>query len=453
MARTFVGFGFGAIQAGLFGAEAHLSHNFDRLVVAEVLPDVVAAVAAAGAYTVNIGHSDHIEALTVAPVEIYCPQATADRERLVAAVAEAAELATALPSVNLYAGGDPVSAVASILAEGLRRKALAGGPLAVIYTAENNTHAAQLLRNAVLASVPASEQASVLAVVQFLDTIIGKMSGAPEEAAGLAPIAPGLNRAFLVEAFNRILIDQIERPIGAQAIGAQASRLLTPPKDAGETPALREGWANFRPGIEVFVEKPDLLPFAQAKLYGHNAGHALAAYLAHQLGFTRIDQLAGRPDVLRFVTDAMLYESGVPLCRRFAGSDPMFTPEGFRQYVLDLIGRMVNPYVRDTVGRVGRDGARKLGWDDRLIGAMRLAAAAGVAPVRYALGAAAALAFLGVRVEDAPVYLKRLWSPAQPDELEAQTILHAISRAQVQLQNWSAEEFPLLDIVGIENEQ
>ncbi len=50
-------------------------------------------------------------------------------------------------------------------------------------------------------------------------------------------------------------------------------------------------------GIEVFVEKPDLLPFAQAKLYGHNAGHALAAYLAHQLGFTRIDQLAGRPDV------------------------------------------------------------------------------------------------------------------------------------------------------------
>ena len=73
--------------------------------------------------------------------------------------------------------------------------------------------------------------------------------------------------------------------------------------------------------------------------------------------------------------------------------------------------------------------------------------------MRYALGAAAALAFLGVRVEDAPVYLKRLWSPAQPDELEAQTILHAISRAQVQLQNWSAEEFPLLDIVGIENEQ
>ena len=46
--RTFVGFGFGAIQAGLFLAEAYLSRNFDRLVVAEVLPEVVAAVRAAG---------------------------------------------------------------------------------------------------------------------------------------------------------------------------------------------------------------------------------------------------------------------------------------------------------------------------------------------------------------------------------------------------------------------
>jgi mannitol-1-phosphate 5-dehydrogenase len=445
MARTFVGFGFGAIQAGLFLAEAHLSHNFDRLVMAEVLPEVVAAVSAAGAFTVNIGHADHIEALTVAPVEIYRPQVAADRARLVAAVAEAAELATALPSVDLYASGDSAASVAGILAEGLRRKALAGGPLAVIYTAENNTHAAQLLRAAVLVCVPAAEQAGVVAVVQFLDTIIGKMSGAPDEVAGLAPIAPGLGHAFLVEAFNRILIDQIARP-GAQVSSSASAAQARPP-------ARHAGWADYRRGIEVFVEKPDLLPFAQAKLYGHNAGHALAAYLAHQLGFTRIDQLAGRPDVLHFVTAAMLYESGDPLCRRFAGSDPMFTPAGFRQYVEDLIVRMVNPYVRDTVARVGRDAARKLGWDDRLVGAMRLAVAAGVAPVRYALGVAAALASLGVGAVEAPAYLERLWSPAQPDELAARNILHAIGRAQVQLHNWSAEGFPLLETVGIENEQ
>lgn len=434
MPCTFVGFGFGAIQAGLFLTEAYLSHHFDRLVVAEVLPEVVRAVRSAGAFTVNIGHADHIEALVVQPIEIYRPQAGKDRDRLVAAVAEASELATALPSVDLYTGGDPAANVAAILAEGLRRKVAAGGPLAVVYTAENNTHAAEILRRAVLERIPRNEQAAVLRMVQFLDTIIGKMSGAPDEVVGLAPIASGLKRAFLVEAFNRILIDAVKRP------------------GMPEYAELDPRWATFQRGIEVFVEKPDLRPFAQAKLYGHNAGHALAAYLAQQLGFSRIDQLVGRPDVLHYVRSAMLQESGVPLCRRFAGLDPMFTPDGFRQYVEDLIVRMVNPYVRDTVGRVGRDPARKLAWDDRLIGAMRLAVSAGITPRHYATGAAAALEWLGIAPENSPVFLQQLWSPAEPNATQVQLLLDAIVRAYIDLQQWSADGFPPLATVGITNE-
>ena len=39
--RTYVGFGFGAIQSGLFLYEAYRSGKFQRLVVAEVIPEVV----------------------------------------------------------------------------------------------------------------------------------------------------------------------------------------------------------------------------------------------------------------------------------------------------------------------------------------------------------------------------------------------------------------------------
>ena len=39
--HTYVGYGFGAIQAGLFMYEAFESGNFGRLVVAEVVPEVV----------------------------------------------------------------------------------------------------------------------------------------------------------------------------------------------------------------------------------------------------------------------------------------------------------------------------------------------------------------------------------------------------------------------------
>ncbi len=39
--RTYVGFGFGAIQAGLFLYEAYCAHGFNQLVAAEVIPEVV----------------------------------------------------------------------------------------------------------------------------------------------------------------------------------------------------------------------------------------------------------------------------------------------------------------------------------------------------------------------------------------------------------------------------
>ncbi len=404
---TFVGFGFGPIQAGLFLAEAFESGNFERLVVAEVVPEIVAGVRRAGAFTVNVGHADHISALTVAPVEIYAPSAPADRAKLVEAVAAASELATALPSVTTYtAGGD--SSVASILAAGLLLKAERSGPPAVIYTAENHTHAAELLTEAVAAALPANHRRSVLQRVQFLDTVIGKMSGAPEEAADLQPVAPGVARAFLVEAFNRIYISALERPPGDPT------------------------WANFRRGIERFVEQPDLAPFAEAKLYCHNAGHALAAYLAHKAGLHRIDELRQHPALLEIARSAMIEESGVALCARFGGVDPLFTPAGMRAYADDLVERMTNPFVRDTVARVGRDPARKLGWEDRLVGAMRRARTVGVTPYRYAQGAAAALEWLRVEPSSTASFLTELWRPAQPSVEEQTAILALIQQAIAQ---------------------
>lgn len=414
---TFVGFGFGPIQAGLFLAEAFQSGAFDRLVVAEIVPEVVAAVRATGGFTVNIGHADHISALSVTPVEIYNPAVPADRAALVAAVAEASELATALPSVATYAHGG-ANSVSAILAAGITRKAAIDGPPAVIYTAENHTEAAALLAAAVSAALPADPHGAALARVQFLDTIIGKMSGAPEECDDLQPIAPGLARAFLVEAFNRIYITQIQR--------------------SGDDPR----WRTFRRGIEVFIERPDLRPFAEAKLYCHNAGHALAAYLAHQLGYRRIDELRQRPDLLQFVRAAMVEESGVALCARFGGVDPLFTEQGMRAYSDDLLARMINPFVRDTVARVGRDPARKLGWDDRLIGAMRLALRAGITPRRYAVGVAAALRWLEIAPERTAAYLSALWQPSAPTQGEAQAILEQTMLACSRLETWARQNYP-----------
>ena len=141
--RTFVGFGFGAIQAGLFLYEAFQSGNFGRLVVAESCPTWWRPSAPAnGFYSVNIAHSDHIEQAHVGPIEILNPADEADRALLVRAVADANEISTAVPGVNFYVSqGD--GSLHKVLAEGLARKVKRHGPRAPPSTPLKTTTAPQ----------------------------------------------------------------------------------------------------------------------------------------------------------------------------------------------------------------------------------------------------------------------------------------------------------------------
>jgi mannitol-1-phosphate 5-dehydrogenase len=418
--RTFVGFGFGAIQAGLFLYEAFQSGGFARLVVGEVSQPVVDELRRSqGSFAVNIAHRDRVETARVGPVEIENPSVPSDLIRLVDAVAEAEEIATAVPSVNFYKNDGPGS-IHQILAAGLRKKVRLGGPRAVVYAAENNNHAAEILEAAVLEAIPLAERAQVGDRVRFLDTVIGKMSGVVSgagegEARHLETVTHGSARIFLVESFSRILISQINF-----------------------SPARHE--AAFERGISAFVEKQDLLPFEEAKLYGHNATHALAAYLGRLRGYPYIADVRRDSGLFDFIRDAFLKESGEALIRAHAGVDPLFTSRGFEEYALDLIERMTNPYLLDSVERVGRDPQRKLGWDDRMVGTMRLALRQGVTPNRFAVGAAAALAALAPSYLDenlsAASKLEPIWGRHIVETSEAEQVLRLIEDARPRLARW-----------------
>ena len=381
--RTFVGFGFGAIQSGLFVYEAWRSGNFDRLVVAEVMPQVVATIRGnGGKYGLNVAMPAGIEHHTVGPIEILNPAVEDDRARLIEAVAEAAEVATALPSVKFYGEGKSGDVV-DILAAGVARKGSSPKlPAAVIYTGENHNHAAEILTQLLERRLGGALSASR---VQVLNTVIGKMSGVVTDAVQIAeqaliPLAPDSVRAFLVEAFNRILITKIDLP-------------------------------GFQRGIEVFEEKHDLLPFEEAKLYGHNATHALIGYLLRAQGGSYMSEAAGNEDLIKLAREAFLQESGGALCRKYCGIDSLFTEQGYKLYVEDLLARMTNPHLRDAVDRITRDTRRKLGWEDRLVGTMRLALGQGICPVRYARGTAAAVRQLAIEESLSPDgVLEELWS-------------------------------------------
>jgi len=199
----------------------------------------------------------------------------------------------------------------------------------------------------------------------------------------------------------------------------------------------------------VFEEKPDLLPFEEAKLYGHNSTHAVAAYLGAVLGVERIADLEKAPGVSAFLEAAFVEESGEALIRRHKGADALFTPEGYRAYATDLLLRMFNPYLGDTVERVGRDPGRKLEWDDRLVGTVRIGLQQGLNPMRYAMGTAAAVAALGESVLDSNVPLQKLldplWRKASPNPAEKLAVLQAVEEGRARLRLWRDGGFPDLE--------
>jgi mannitol-1-phosphate 5-dehydrogenase len=298
-----------------------------------------------------------------------------------------------------------------------------------VYCAENHRNAAAVLEAAVADGMGRGGRDLLRSRVRFADTVIGKMSGvvtepAAIEALGLVTVTPALPWAFLVEEFDRILVSRLQ---------------TTPPRVDGE---------SLHPGIPVLREVEDLAPFEDAKLLGHNATHALAGFLGSLLGLKLVADLVHVPGAMAFLRAAFIEESGRALIARHGGADQLFTPAGYAAFADDLLARMVNPYLADTIERAARDPLRKLSWDDRLIGLIRLAMAEGVATPRYALGVAAGLELVdGGRAAHDQGPLERLrggW-PSDADEAEQRAVLGVVEAGLERLADWRQVGFEGLE--------
>ncbi len=201
--RTYVGFGFGPIQAGLFLYEAYYSRNFKRLVVGYRRTEIIDRVRAAGGMiSLNIAHPEGVKHTNLGPIEIYNTNEEEDRRLLIEAIAQSEEMATALSSVADYVSEDQGS-IHRLLARGLQEKGTGNLSDAIIYTAENHSSAAEILTSCVLQEIP--ERAREVASSRFVavNTVIEKLSNRVPglnqiRSRNLVPLTPTTTRRFLL---------------------------------------------------------------------------------------------------------------------------------------------------------------------------------------------------------------------------------------------------------------
>jgi mannitol-1-phosphate 5-dehydrogenase len=141
------------------------------------------------------------------------------------------------------------------------------------------------------------------------------------------------------------------------------------------------------PAVEGMVLTDNYTAWVQRKLFIFNAAHAICAYLGYLKGYHYIHAAIRDKEIRAAVFGAMVEaQRGIEASY---GSKLAGDKTDLRQILI----RFENAALNDSVIRVGREPRRKLGVEDRLVGAARLAEKAGVCPEKLALGVAAALQF------------------------------------------------------------
>ena len=178
--------------------------------------------------------------------------------------------------------------------------------------------------------------------------------------------------------------------------------MLIEAEEYSRLPVAKNGFKGPVPEITGMIPHDNLEALVERKLFMHNAGHALCSYWGYQKGYRHVFE-AVRDGVVRKRLLASMEESAIALCRKHG-----FTEVENREYGEDLVRRFDNEGLKDTVERGARDPVRKLGHDERLVGAANLAISYGIVPSNLALGIAAAIRYDDRRDKSAVEILKKV---------------------------------------------
>lgn len=333
-------YGAGNIGRGFIGQLLSLS-GYDVSFV-DVNETVISALNEKGEYPVDILYGDRREEQIVKNV---CGVDGKDTDAVAEAIAGADVMATAV-------GVNVLKFIAAPIAAGIKKRWESGDkkPLNIIIC-ENLIGADMYLKGLISESLNDDEKKILDEKVGFVEASIGRM--VPVQTPEMQNGNP---LRVCVERYNKL-------PLDSAAV-------------KGDRPEIKNAvW--FTP-FQYYIER---------KLFIHNMGHAMTAYLGRLLGYEYIWQAIENPYIELLVSKAMT-QSALALSARHG-----VKPTEVYDHVLDLLQRFRNRQLGDTVQRVGNDLKRKLAKNDRLVGALNMCKEQDVSCDYIKIGIAAALSF------------------------------------------------------------
>ncbi len=337
--RRSVVFGAGNVGRGFLGQL--FSESGYQVLFVDVYEPLVRVLADRGRYTLQLVTDSQVEELEITGVSAV---SALDRERVSAAVAQADLAATAV-------GVGALPKLAPVVAAGLEQRRLAGGGPLNLIICENLRNAPDLFADMLRPHLSEEGRVFLEEQVGLVDAVIGRMVPLiPKEISERDP-------SFVMAEPYKVL------------------------------PVNRARFRGDIPAVVGMEPHDNFSAYVDQKLFTHNAGHAMIAYLGYLDGY-EYGYEALTDALVRELTEQALEESSEALVRRHG-----LNPAEQYAHVQDLMFRFRNHRLGDTIFRLGRDPIRKLGPEDRLAGAARLVVETGGRPTALAWGIAAGLLF------------------------------------------------------------
>jgi mannitol-1-phosphate 5-dehydrogenase len=356
MSGTAVHFGAGNIGRGFVGLILHRAGY--EVVFADVVDELIDGLKRTPSYRVKeVGLESREEV-----VDNYrAVNSRRDEPAVVDEIASADIVTTAVgPTVLRF--------IAPVIAAGLRKRPGGAAPVAVM-ACENAVNATDVLAGHIREQVPDAEWPAVTARTVFANTAVDRIVPAQSGQDGLD---------VTVETYFEWAIER--------------------PPFGGQEPSIPDAtWVD------------NLAPYIERKLFTVNTGHATTAYHGFARGISKLsDALAD--DAVRTAVEGVLAETKQLLVAKHG-----FPAEAQQAYVDKILQRFANPYLPDTVDRVGRQPLRKLSRSERLIGPAAELAERGIQPQYLLATVDAALSF------DVP---------QDPESVELQHLLKTLPAAE-----------------------